>query len=274
MGSEIPKVTPGVSSPRRALQLLLSFDAENPRATASEMAARLGVPMSSIYRYVSLFRELDLFEEDEESSSFQLTPRILPVARAALAVQDFVRVARPHLEVLSGEVEETVMLMRQSGSAAVCVSSLTAPHALRLDFGIGHTFPFGSGATTKVLLAAMSPEERTRHLDARSRVDPEFARHRAEVEPHLDETAACGWATSEEELEPGVWACAALVALAGQRPIAVTVAGPLFRLPARKRKQVIASTTAAARAIERSWSHNGLSGRGVHEIGPAEIAEG
>lgn len=259
MSSHESRLTPGVSSPRRALQMLLSFDEACPRATAAELAARLGLPMSSVYRYVSLFRELDLLEEDEESSALQLTPRILPVARAALEVQDYVRVARPHLEALSKQAGETVMMMRQSGAAAVCVSSVVSAHALRLDFGIGHTFAFGSGATTKVMLATMGDAERSRHLDLRARDNPEFAGHRREVEAELRETAARGWATSEEEIEPGVWACAAAVTLDGRGPVAVTVAGPKFRIPTRQRRQIVERTCATARAIEGIGYHNRLN---------------
>jgi DNA-binding IclR family transcriptional regulator len=248
--------------------MLLSFDVAHPRASTAELAARLGVPMSSIYRYVSLFRELDLLEEDEDGSALQLTPRILPVARAALNVQDYVRVARPHLEALSEDAGETVMLMRESGSSAVCVWSVVSPHALRLDFGVGHTFAFGSGATTKVMLAAMSPEMRGRHLDARSRVDSDFAHRRAKVEAEIAETAARGWATSEEEIEPGVWACAAGVSLDGHDPIAVTVAGPKFRISTRRRRQIVDGACASARAIENDWSGIRMTGRAARpELG-------
>jgi len=259
VSSHESRLTPGVSSPRRALQMLLSFDDANPRATAAELAARLRLPMSSVYRYVSLFRELDLLEEDEESSALQLTPRILPVARAALDVQDYVRVARPHLQVLSEQAGETVMMMRQSGAGAVCVSSVVSSHALRLDFGIGHSFPFGSGATAKVMLATMGEVERTYHLDLQARDQAEFAARRAEVEGEVNDAAVRGWATSEEEIEPGVWACAAAVILDGCGPITVTVAGPKFRLSTRQRRHVIESTCATARAIEDSWCRNRLN---------------
>jgi DNA-binding IclR family transcriptional regulator len=152
------------------------------------------------------------------------------------------------------------MLMRQSGSAAVCMASVVSSHALHLDFGVGHMFPFGSGATAKVILAAMSPEERSRHLDARSRADERFAERRKSLEAEIAEVAQQGWATSEEELEPGVWACAASIVTDGQRPSAVTVAGPTFRLPARTRRQVVDKVRATARAIENVWCDNRLVG--------------
>lgn len=256
---EHQRVTPGVSSPRRALQMLLGFDAERPRATAAELAARLGLPTSSVYRYVSLFRELDLLEEDEKTSSLQLTPRILAVATAALAVQDYVKVAQPLLAKLCAEIGETTMLMRHSGSSAVCVSSAVSRHALRLDFGIGHTFEFPSGATARVMLAAMSEAECNRQLDALSARDEAFAQSRPEIEDQIRQAAERGWATSEAELEPGVWACSAGVRLEGVPPVAITVAGPVFRLSARRRKQTIAAVCAAAREIEQCWRLDSLA---------------
>jgi DNA-binding IclR family transcriptional regulator len=252
------RITPGVSSPRRALQLLLGFDADHPRTTVPELATRLNLPTSSVYRYVSLFRELGLLEEDEETSTLQLTPRILPVARAAMVVQDYVKIAQPRLEALCAEIGETVMLIRHSGTSAVCVASVVSSHALRLDFGVGHAFPFGSGATAKVILGTMSVDERRRHLDARCAADPGFASEREAVEQQIEEAGQRGWATSEAELESGVWACSALVSLAGLPPIAVTLAGPSFRLPARRRDHTVAAVREAARAIEAGWHQAAL----------------
>jgi len=256
--TEAPRLTPGVSSPRRALQLLLGFDAARPRTTVAELAERLGLPTSSVYRYVALFRELHLLEEDEETSTLQLTPRILAVATAALAVQDYVKISQPRLEALCAEVGETVMLIRQSGSVAVCVASVVSSHALRLDFGVGHTFSFGSGATARIMLAQLPPAERERHLNELCARDPDLAGTRAVAE-QVEEAAEHGWATSEAELESGVWACSARVSLQRVPPLAVTIAGPAFRLTSRQRRQAVARACESARAIEEGWRLEGLS---------------
>jgi DNA-binding IclR family transcriptional regulator len=253
MADGAQRVTPGVSSPRRALQILLGFDTERPRTTVAELAARFGLPTSSVYRYVSLFRELDLLEEDEETSALQLTPRILSVATAALAVQDYVKLAQPLLDDLCAEVGETVMLMRHSGSAAVCVASAVSAHALRLDFGIGHAFAFGPGATARIMLAQMSEVARAEHLEALFAGESGGDGARAVVEQQIRDAEERGWATSEAELEPGVWACSARVSLERVPPIAVTVAGPVFRLSTRQRKDAVAAICGTARAIEDGW---------------------
>lgn len=244
--SQEPKPTHGVGSARKALQMLLCFTPENPRRTPSELAGQLELSIATTYRHVSLFREMGLVE-DAPDSRIQLTPRVLPIARAAMAVQDAVSVAAPYLYVLADEVEETVMLTRQAGSVAVVMFSLPSTHALRLDFSIGHTFTFGAGATTRMLLAMMAPPERDRYLKT--------IQDTARPEPsELDRIADKGWASSQEELEAGVWACAAGLSLDGQPPMTITVAGPQFRLNDQRRKRVIDKATRTAADIAKSWS--------------------
>ncbi|WP_370545042.1 IclR family transcriptional regulator [Herbiconiux sp. VKM Ac-1786] len=239
------KTTHGVGSARRALQLLLAFTPESPRHTPADLAVLLGLPMGSIYRYTALFRELGMLE-DGPGSQLQLTPRILPTARAAMVVQNAVAIASPFVHALALEVGESVMLTRQAGNVAVCMLSIPSPHALRLDFPVGHIFEFGAGATTRMLLAMMSDDERQRRIEVLPQdAQPDLV--------EIDRTGARGWSTSEQELEPGVWACAVGLGLVGQPPMTITVAGPEFRLSPAARERIIERAAESVAQITAAW---------------------
>jgi DNA-binding IclR family transcriptional regulator len=243
--SEDAKLTHGVASARRALQMLLSFTPEEPRHAPAELARRLGLPMGSIYRYVSLFRELGIIEDDP-SSQLQLTPRILPVARAAMAVQNAVAIAMPYLLSLGADVGETVMLTRQTGNVAVCMASIPSVRPLRLEHPVGHTIPFGAGATTKMLLAIIPEPERSVLIAG-------LPDHHKPGSLDLARIAEQGWAVSDQEIDEGIWACAAGLDLDGQAPMTVTVAAPRFRLDDTGRSRIIKRTAAAAASIKKEW---------------------
>ena len=54
--------TPGTSSARKLITTLLTFTAEHPTPTINELAERVEVPVSTMYRYISLLRETGLVE--------------------------------------------------------------------------------------------------------------------------------------------------------------------------------------------------------------------
>lgn len=240
--------THGVGSARRALQLLLSFSSSTPRRTAAELAEIIEVPIGSIYRYISLFRELGIIE-DAPGSRFQLTPLILPVARAAMAVQTAVEVARPLLATLAEEVGETVMLMRQADDVAVCMVSIPSHHSLRVEHPVGHTLPLAGGATTEALLVQMPADERERRIYA-------IPEDRRPDDQALQEISRRGWSQSDQSQEEGVWACASSLELLGQPPLAITIAAPRLRLSGDQRAAAAERTRAVAEVIQDRW-HNG-----------------
>lgn len=243
----------GAESPRKVLQLLLCFTQNRPHATISELAAEIAAPLSSCYRYVALLREMGLLEEGERST-YHVTPRIMHVARAAQVSHDLSRIARPYMESVAATVNETVMLMQAYGLSAVCIDSIVSTRPMRLSFESGHTLPLGDGASAKVLLAFMSPEERRARLDERCALDKGFAARRATLEGELDTIRARGWATSHAEVEDGVWACAAVIRGSVHQPSVVTVAGPAFRIDEPQQARIRDLLLDAGAAITHSLS--------------------
>jgi DNA-binding IclR family transcriptional regulator len=238
------KLTHGVGSARRALQILLSFTPQEPRHSPIGLSEQFGVPVGSIYRYTSLLRELGMIE-DAPDGRLQLTPRILPAARAAMSVQSVVAVAAPFLHPLATQTGETVLLNQLTGDVAVCLFSVPSKHGLRVEHSVGHTMPLGAGATTKMMLALMEPAERTERIAAlASRYRPSNA--------ELERLTLRGWAESDGEIDEGAWACAAGLLLEGQPPMTVTVVGPASRLKER-RHEISDLVTAAARSIRERW---------------------
>jgi DNA-binding IclR family transcriptional regulator len=165
---------------------------------------------------------------------------------------DLTRIARPFMEKVAARINETVMLLQAYGLSAVCIESIESTRPVRLAFESGHTMPLGDGASAKLLLACMSPEERTAKLDERCAIDPAFAKRRRTVERELPQLAEQGWATSLAEVEEGVWACAALIRDGERVAGVITAAGPAFRIQDKLRDEVRDLLLAAATGVTRS----------------------
>jgi DNA-binding IclR family transcriptional regulator len=71
------------------------------------------------------------------------------------------------------------------------------------------------------------------------------------IEEALAEVAVCGWATSEEEIDRGVWAASAAVTNGRSTVAALTVPSPLVRAPAAHQLRLLGQVRAAAARLSR-----------------------
>jgi hypothetical protein len=128
----------GAESVKKVFKLMLSFTVERPLLTVADLAAELGFPKSSVYRYVALLRELGMLEETSDGLH-RVTLRLLPLARAALAAAstDPTQVAHGFIERVAAETGETTLLMQRVAHHVVAVDIVESPHAVRLAFERG-----------------------------------------------------------------------------------------------------------------------------------------
>lgn len=259
--------TTGVESARKALRLLLQFSEDKPRLTVDALAGQAGMPTSSAYRYVALLRELGLVEEGERGL-YHLSARVHDLSRAADAAGGLILTIRPLLERLVDETGETAMLIRLLGDAAVTVDHIEPDQPIRLTYAPGRTVPLTAGAPAKLLLASLPASTRTAYLDSMARADLAVARRRPALEAELALIRQRGWAESAEEIDPGVWGTAARVMEGGRVTASIGVAGPLSRLDADRRADIIARTIAAAEEASRR-----LAERSSQQPAPPRAAE-
>ena len=242
-----PRRTAGASSSRKVLQLLLAFSERRWEASVAELAATIGTPVATTYRYVALLKELRLLEEGR-AGQYHLTSQVLPLARAAQLANDLTRLARPAMEEAARELGETVLLFQQFGDAAVCADRVECDRAMRFTFEPGHSLPLGTGATGKLLLALLPEPELDRLLP------PVAARRGPGVRDELREALENRFSTGSDEIDEGVWDCAVPVWTNGRRPTVLSLAGPAARLTDPARKEAVAALQDYASRIQDSLS--------------------
>jgi len=128
------------------------------------------------------------------------------------------------------------------------VHRVESEHHLRATFEPGQTLPLLRGASGRVLLAGLPERVRREYLAPLAQADQAAA---ARLEESIARAAARGWATSEEEIDRGVWAASAAVT-DGQRTIAaLTVPSPLVRSPAAAQDRLLGQVRSAAARLSR-----------------------
>lgn len=240
--------TVGVESARKALQLLLCFDAARPRAAVAELARASGLPLSSAYRHLALLREQGLIEEDG-GGLYRVTPRVHALARAADAASPLVVAAQPFLARLAAETGATAVLFRIFGDVAMAVAAMEPRRPAHLSGVSGRSFPLHKGAPCKLLLASLPATLRSAYLDRVERADPAERAHRRAREAELAQIRKRGIAESHGEVDPGMWAVAAPVVQQRRTVASLWLAIPERRVDPARREALREATRAAAAAL-------------------------
>jgi IclR family pca regulon transcriptional regulator len=115
-------------------------------------------------------------------------------------------VARPHMEKLVAQTNESTSMAQLDGSDIVYVARVAVPKIVTLAVTIGTRFPAQATSMGKVLLAALPPGAVREVLaePSRSGITPRSQPSPDELSASLREVRAKGWALADQDLAPGV----------------------------------------------------------------------
>jgi IclR family transcriptional regulator, acetate operon repressor len=239
-------VSAPVQSVGRAIRIL-ELVAEHPdQLGVTELGRRLGVHKATASRLVSTLAEAGLVERATGTDTYRPGFGLVRLATTALADLDVVRQARPVLELLAEETQETVNLAVLEGHEVVNVDQVAGSHAVLNVNWVGKRTPLHCTSNGKVLMASL-PEREWRLLPLERRT-PRTITDPAVLAGQLRRARTRGYAYTVEELEVGLNAVAAPVrGPSGEVAAAVSVAGPAYRVT-RERIPVLAQAVIEAGA--------------------------
>lgn len=231
---------------RRAIQLLLCFSRSRHTLSSREMSEMTGIALPTVYRYVSMLREMGLLIGDGRGN-YHLSVRLAGLGQAAEAAESIIAIADPVMRDLAVATGETVLLVRLINRAAVCVHRIESSHELRTSYQPGQPLTLEHGASARILLSSMPEADQRAVIDQVARNSPTQAR---QLEADIALALERGYATSREELDRGVWAVSVPVRDAGNQTVAaLSIPCPLVRAPEERREQLTGQVRKAAGAL-------------------------
>jgi DNA-binding IclR family transcriptional regulator len=144
----------GGTSFGRGLTVLLTV-AEHGLVRADAIADLLGMPVSSVYRFLRTLKDFGLVVESD--GGYGLGPRLSAIAGQGPSHAQLATLGLPVLEELQRRTGETADLLVRSGRHALCVQQMQSNHTIRVAFRIGGLLPLYAGAEQRVLLAFAPP---------------------------------------------------------------------------------------------------------------------
>ncbi|MBO1416957.1 IclR family transcriptional regulator [Streptomyces sp. FH025] len=142
----------GAQAVQRALGLLHCFHDNGPDLSASDLARRMDLSVSTAHRLARTLVSAGFLEQDEQTARYRLGPAVAELGQLTFH-QRGLHLAAPELELLSRRTKAAADLAIRSGPHAVILVGAS----VRPDTGLGLRRPLHSTALGKVLLAWPRP---------------------------------------------------------------------------------------------------------------------
>jgi DNA-binding IclR family transcriptional regulator len=242
-----PSTSRGTATLGRALEILSAFTSTRPRLSLAELAVITGQNKATLLRHLDVFLATRLVERHEDTYSLGLGA--FQLGASYLAQNDLYTVSRAPMEELAADVGETISLAIRDGAEVVYIEVVRGQAEVGVQSRVGVRQPAHCSALGKVLLAALTPEEREVILYAHPLVamTPQTITSPREFEAHLAEVRRLGFAIDNEERIEGVRCVAApIFDRTGGVVAALSVSGARFRMTDERleasRKACVATT--------------------------------
>lgn len=153
-GSNPPRLVQAVE---RALNMLEEVAASPAALSATQIASRAGVNRGTAWRLLTTLEHFHLVERDSQSGKYFVGYGPARIAQAS-AAPALIRRARPVLEALGAELNESVYLQVATGTRLVVLDEVAAPRPVRVDLARMEV-PLHCGSVGKLFLAFLPEAE-------------------------------------------------------------------------------------------------------------------
>lgn len=244
-----------IQSVDKALRLLLLLQ-ERGRLRISETSRELHVANSTAHRLMSMLVYHGFAERDGEAGAYKLGGLMLRVGLAAVHQHTLRSLARPAMQQLLGQVNETVHLAELDGSSVHFIDSLESTQALRVVSRAGRSLPAHATSAGKAMLAQLSEDELYQLYPDEELPGPPVTERtvttRTQLFRVLTNVRRNGFARNAEESERGVGSVGVALSRALANPISgLSVAVPDVRMDAARMRNITGLLREAVAGLEK-----------------------
>lgn len=189
----------------RALDIL-EFMAKHPRPFGTtELARCLKLPINSVFRILKRLTERDYTVQDPLSGGYQLSTRVFSLGMSLYTRFELRQRARPHLEWLCRETEETCQIQIPHADQMLVLDTVSPEVQFYLRVVPGSLVYYHPNAYGKAVLAFMKDEEVKQVIPSRlTGLTPNTIVLRSELLQQLERTRQTGLAYDNEEYTSGI----------------------------------------------------------------------
>jgi DNA-binding IclR family transcriptional regulator len=221
-----------VTALARGLEVLSCFRSGDRLLGNQEIAARCGLPKSTVSRLTYTLTKSGYLHYVESEGKYRLGTATLALGTAMLARHDMRQLLRPTMQELAEFADASVALATRDRLSMIYMEVCRGHSALTLAVDVGTRIPIATTAVGRAYLALATEDERRdvmgqlRELD-----DVNWPRLRAGIGEGIAQHADLGCCTSFGDWQPDVNGIAvAFRPGGGLPPMAINCGGPAFNL--------------------------------------------
>jgi IclR family KDG regulon transcriptional repressor len=234
--------------------------ADEKQLGVSELAARLDIHKSTVYRFLSSLQTLGYVRQNEENEKYGLSYKILDLAGRILSGIDVRQAARPIMERISDKTRETVHLSTLEQDEVIYIDKIDSSQPLRMHSYVGQKIPIHASALGKVLLAwgpkhllgDLLKKGKLKRFTDTSITEPEA------LQKEIQKVHSQGYAEDREESVPGVRCVAAPIRNSDESAVAaLSISLPVLRVNKAKMPTLQKMVCKGAMQIAERMGFNG-----------------
>lgn len=220
-------------SVEKVLDILLAFDDDNTELSAQDLSDRLGLPLSSVYKYLEVLLKKGFLAKAPDSKKYILGLSVFSMLNVCIVGKSLMDIALPKMEQLRDLTDETVFLTVLNGWEGMCIEKVESKRLIKIGMTRGGRKPLYAGADGKVVLAYQDAAFIESFLEEvpLERHTESTVTDKETLKAQLDEIREQGVSYTDSELDDGAVALATPIfdhkkKLAGS----LAVAGPKGRM--------------------------------------------
>lgn len=186
----------------RVVRILETFDSGRPRQSASEIARRSQLPMSTAHRLVAELAEAGLLDRGDDGS-VQIGMRLWELTTRGSRALGLRQVAMPFMTEVQRAVRQHTQLAVRDGDEALFLERLSHPDAGANITRVAGRLPLHASSSGLVLLANAPADDLDRILSAPLRaMSPETVTDPGELRRMLSRVRREGYVVAPGSIEP------------------------------------------------------------------------
>lgn len=247
----MPQKEEPIRAVERAFAILRTFARDDDRLTLSEIASRVGLPITTCLRFAITLEGLGVLVRREDKT-WSLGSELYVLGCAAHASLTPQNAILPYMKQIREETKEAVTLYGISGEQRVCLEHLESMLFMQCRMNVGDRLPLWAGASGRALLAFMGSEAIARETAKIERLTASTITDPKEFAASLAAIRADGYALSTGEREEGVLSIA--IPIFDRRDeikFTFSVAGPDSRFTRERAEEIVPQIQEMCREISQ-----------------------
>lgn len=179
----------------------------------TELSKRLSISKSTIFGILKALEEEDLIIKDSTNKKYLIGPGLFEFAKKIFKGGELTTIARPYLEKLANNVDETVFLCIREDDNIKTLDAIEAKKAVKISSPVGTKIPITASVLCKIFLSPMDNDVIKKFLSEKGL--PKYTESSiTDIDIFLEEiekTRKLGYSLDLEEYLKGVRAIASLI---------------------------------------------------------------